>query len=258
MVREYDEELNRWARPPILAPALLRALTPLAGLSFVEGSGERKLALSCNGALKSGNDPYLSSLARQRGARFLITGNMVSQEVEGEAPEHGSFIVATSELRVLECDGGDEVVINDLASTSVARAARSLEIVDRRMMHASADKIGQYLSDDLRGLLLGQSHPPVLVKVSFNGVRPEWQHELRQGLGGLPSVQRYFRRGYSQGLFRLDVILRKDEDDFVTQLEAYPFEAFRLEADRDSFSHSLVYTLRQRRPSPKLALSPGP
>jgi hypothetical protein len=211
----------------------------------VGGSGDTTLAAYANGAIRSGNDAFLQSLALSRGARFLVVGNLVSRELREDELSRHPLISAEAEIRVLETHAGGDLVVSDLAASSTARSGRSLEIVDPPVMRAAAARAAAYVKDDMQGLLLGQAHPPLLVNASFNGVKQAWLRELRQGLGGLPTVQRFFRRGFSSGVFRADVILRGDEPAFLAQLLALRFKGFVLEQDKDVGPGTLVFTLRR-------------
>src|SRR6185503_4578561 len=99
-------------------------------------------------------------------------------------------------------------------------------------------------------------HPALLLKVSFNNVKEAWFPELRQGLGRLPSVSRFFKRGFASGVFRADVILRKQEALFLGQLMAVPFKNFTLELE-DEPGDGLVFTLRKA-PDPPPTPTPTP
>ena len=245
LARDYDQELKAWARPAILGPALMGALKELPGLRLVDGSGTTTLAAYANNAIRSGKDFFVQDMARERGARFVVVGNLVSEEIRDDNLRRTALMSGLAEIRILESDEGGEMVVNDVATTLTARAGRSLEIVGPKIMRATAAKAAAYIRDDMERLLRGEAHAPLLAKVSFNGVSEAWVSELRQGLGGLPSVQRFFKRGFSDGIFRADVMLRGSEADFLAQLQGVHFRQFKLEPDKDSKELDRVYTLRK-------------
>jgi hypothetical protein len=255
--RDYDSELKAWARPAILGPAMVEALKGLPGLQLVDGSGSTSLAYHANNAIKKGQDFFLQELARGRGADFCVVGNLVSEELKDDNLRRTALISAVAEIRILEALEGGDVVVSDTATTLMARAARSLEIVGPLAMRGAAAKAAEYLKDDMQGLLLGQAHPPLLLKASFNGVEEAWLRGLRQGLGGLKSVQRFFKRGYSARLFRADLILRKSADEFLAELMAHPFDGFTLQREASPKDEGLVFTLRAA-PIPTPTPTPTP
>jgi hypothetical protein len=243
--RDYDKELKAWARPSILGPAMAAALENVAGLELVDGSGSTLLAAFANNAIKTGQDFFLQKLARERGARFVVVGNLVSDEIRDDNLRRTALMSGVAEVRVLEAHENGDVLVSDTATTTMARAGRSLEIVGPQVMRLAAARAARYLADDMEGLLRGEPHPSRLAKISFNNAREDWVRELRQGLGSLPSLQRFFKRGYASGVFRVDVILRKPDAEFLAQLKALDFKKFTLEQESSPEEGAWVFTLRK-------------
>jgi hypothetical protein len=233
LARDYDKELKSWPRPAVLGPALLGALKDMKGLSLVEGSGDTKLAYYSNHALRSGLDDFLQAQARERGARFVVVGNLVSEELKDESPRlrRNPLMSAVAEFRVLEAFEHGDAVVSDVAVTLTARAGRALEIAGREAMEGAAQRAAKYLAGDMEDLLKGESHPPQLLKVSFSHVGDDAQRELRRKVSDLDSVQRFFKRGFAGGVFKIDVILRKSQGDFLAQLKDIVFNGFSLDEE---------------------------
>ncbi len=247
LARDYDAERGRWGRPARLGPALAQALGGLPGLELVEGSGDTTLAAYANNAIRSGQDFFLRQLARERGARLLVSGNNVVEQVREEGYARNPHMSAVAELQVLESQAGGEVLVADSATTLVARAGRSLEDAGSQALAGSAQRAALYLRGHMEALLRGEPHQPRLLKLVFNNVSEARQRELRRALSALDSVQRFFKRGFASGVLRLDVILRGGEEKFLGQLEAWPFETFLLEKEE---AEGLAFTLRPRAPTP--------
>jgi hypothetical protein len=257
LARDYDSEMKTWPKPAILGPAMYKALEGIPGLRLVEGSGDTKLAYFSNNAIKTGKDFFLQDLARERGARFVIVGNLVSEQLREDSLSQKPIMSAVAEFRVLEAHPGGDVIVNDTATTLMARGNKHLELAGLHVLRMAANRAAAYLKDDIAGLLKGEPHPAQLLKVTFNNVKESWSGELRQGLGRLPSVSRFFKRGFASGVFRADVILRKSEPIFLGQLMAVPFKAFVLELEDEPGEDSLVFTLRKG-PDPTLIPTPTP
>jgi hypothetical protein len=246
--RDYDAELNAWPKPAILGPAMLAALQDLEGIALVDGSGDTRLARHANGAIKKGEDFFLAKLGMERGARFVVAGNLVSEELQDESPKfrHNPLMQAVAELRVIEAMPGGESVAQESATAVIPRKLRSLEIVGPEVMRDAAAKIGPRLKDVMADLIQGHPHSRILLKVVFNGVRKEWYSELRRGLGNQESLSQFFKRSHSHGIFKADLLLRKSPEEFELELRDYPFDGFWLEEEEEK-AQGLAFTLRPKR-----------
>jgi hypothetical protein len=229
--RDYDKELKVWPRPAVLGPALMEALKGMKGLRLVDGSGSTTLAYFANNALRTGQDFFVQTLARERGARFVLAGNLVVEELREESSRlrRHPLMSAVAELRVLEAFERGDVVVSDVATTLCARAGRALETAGREALQGAAQRAARYVRADLEQLLQGQAHPPLLLKMVFHGVDTGRQRDLRRALSDMDAVQRFFKRSFAGGVFKIDVVLRKSEAEFLRQLKAWDFQNFTLD-----------------------------
>jgi hypothetical protein len=231
--RDYVQDTGVWPRPAVLGPLLAERLAKIPGLQVVEGSGDTFYAYRANNALKTGQDFFIKELARARGAQWVLAGNCVAETMRaGADPEgRGRRVQGLAELRLLETqgeDGGLELV-NESANTLVARAGRPLEQAAREAMEAASAEAANNLVYHLQNLLAGKAHAEKLISLQFEGADKDSWSQLRAALGGMDSVQRVFRRSFAAGLLKVDVMLRKQEEDFRSQWEAQAWKGQRPE-----------------------------
>ncbi len=248
VARDYDAELKDWPKPPYLGPALYQSLSSLKGLSLVAGSGDRTLAVKANHALKSGFDDYLRQLGREKGARWVVAGNLVVDLMNHQTPwfEKHPQMSAHAEYKVVESFAAGETLLADTANTLVARRERPLYIARKEALQAASSKAAAYLSDGMINLLEGKAHESSLRRLVFSGVDDVAWAELRRALNQMDSVRRYFKRRYAQRVLNLDLVLRKPLPEFLDQLQSWPWLGFSLSVETGVSDADLKFTLRAK------------
>ena len=225
--RDFNQDLGLWPRPAVLGPLLAERLGSVKGLEIVDGSGDTYFAYRANNALKSGQDFYLKEMGRARGAQWVLAGNCVAETVVAtkDPDGKGRRVQGLTELRLIETEGDDSglELVSESATTLVARAGRPLELAAREAMEASSTLAASYLAYHLQNLLAGRSHADKLVKLQFEGADKNAWNNIRGALGAMDSVLRLFRRRFSGGVLKVDVILRKEESEFMAQWASAPW-----------------------------------
>jgi len=248
LARDYDADIKDWPKPPYLGPALKASLAGLQGISLVAGSGDHALAAQANHALKSGLDDYLKQLGREKGARWVVAGNLVVDLMDHQTPWFSKHpqMSANAEYKVIESFGAGETLLADTANTLCARRERPLYIARKEALRAAADKAAAYLADGMATLLQGKAHESALRKMVVSGVDDAAWAELRRALNQMDSVRRYFKRRYAQRVLSLDLVLRKPLLEFTSQLLAWPWVGFSLSLEDSDNDAALRLTLRSR------------
>lgn len=225
LARDYNQDLGLWPRPAVLGPLLAERLAKLKGITVAEGSGDTFHGYRANGALKAGIDEHLKAIAREKGARWVLAGNVVAESLRepGERRVQGQ-----AELRLMEVDGEDGglELVSEAGTTRVARAGRALELAAREAMEAASHEAAGHLEWHLGNLLSGRSHGQVLLKLVLEGADAEALSELRGRLAGMDSVQKVFRRSYQKKVASFDLLLRKSLAEFDAQWAALPGTGF--------------------------------
>jgi hypothetical protein len=221
IARDFNKDVGLWPRPAVLGPLLSERLADLSGLRVVEGSGDTYYAYRANAALKSGQDFFLKELARARGARWVVLGNCVVESLRGNA---GRWVRGVAEVRVLEAEGDSEglELVSESGDTRVARLGRPLELVARQAFEAASAEVAEHLAWQLQNLLQGKAHSETLLRLTLSGANAESLERLKARLAGMDSVQKVFRRSYSRGEARFDLLLRKSLADFDAQWSTWP------------------------------------
>ncbi len=224
VARDYNEDIGLWPRPAVLGPLLAERLARLPGLEVVAGSGEARFAHEANGALKKGDDAYLKSLARERGARWAVVGNCVAASAPRPGLPPGRWERATAEVRVLDVDDppGALPLVSESGDTIVARAGRPLELAARQALEAASDQASRYTLWEIEDLLAGRPHAVTLLRLVVEGASKGALEALRRRLDALDSVQRFFRRRYYGHVADFDLMLRRPAGVFDAQWAALP------------------------------------
>jgi hypothetical protein len=222
VARDYNQDLGLWPHPPVLGPLLAERMAAIPGIEVVEGSGDTLFAYRANHALKSGEDDFLKQLALGQGARWLLAGNCVTDTPPQESAPSLRRVRAQAEVRLLEADGGDGglELVSEAAVTRVARAGRPIEQASREASEAASDEVARYVEGHVEDLLQGRAHAEVLIQLEADNVNQEALEALRVRLESLDSVQRVFRRRFSNRTAVFDLVLRKDVADFDAQWAA--------------------------------------
>jgi hypothetical protein len=226
--RDFNQDLGLWPRPAVLGPLLAERLAKIPGLQVVDGSGDTFFAYRANNALKSGQDFFLKEMGRARDAQWVVAGNCVAETALASSdPEgRGRRVRGLTELRLLETEGNDDglELVSENANTLVARAGRPLELAVREAMEASSSEAAGYLEYHIENLLAGRSHADKLLKLQFEGAGKDAWASIRAAMGRMDSVERVFRRSFSGGVLKVDVMLRKEESDFLDQWKSAPWK----------------------------------
>ena len=113
-------------------------------------------------------------------------------------------------------------------------------------IEAAADKLASHLKFHFGELLQGRSHSRKIVSFSFINISAESLARLKRALGSLDSVQRMFSRRFTNGIYKVDLVPRRDENDLAGEVENMDIAGMRLEAGGKDAAGAIVYTLRSR------------
>jgi hypothetical protein len=152
----------------------------------------------------------------------VLVGNCVTDTPPQESAASLRRVRGQAEVRLLEADGEDGglELVSEEAVTRVARAGRPIEQASWEASEAASDEVARYVEGHVEDLLQGRAHAEVLVQLEADNVSQDALDALRVRLESLDSVQRVFRRRFSDRTAVFDLVLRKDVADFDAQWAA--------------------------------------
>jgi hypothetical protein len=247
LAEDYDKARKARPRKPVLAPALMQALSASAGVSFADQSGSTRLARKAAAALK-GNDSLARRVGRELSARWVLVGNSLASEVKPPAKAKGrkklTVVKAVAEARVLDVISGATVAF-DAANTRFAVAkGQSLAEARGKALDAVSLKLAEYMAFHMGTLAQGETHATALQPMSVKNVRnAEQATRLRDALGSLESVKRVIFRKWAEKRLRLDLMLRVAPKDLREQLTKMDLSPYRLVPASLSDESGLIFSL---------------
>ena len=252
LARDFDRDSGRWPNPSVLGPVLVRELGSSfpRQLTMVDGSGNTYFSRMANHAIKTADDTWLRTLGLKMGARWILVGNLVVRDPDldpGAATTHQpQEYRARAEARLIESHPGGDILVSDVANTTVARVGRPRAQSQRLALEGAASVLAQRLKYHFKGLFEGRTRSESLASFSFNNVHADVLPRLKKSLADLEEVQRLFSRRFSNGVYKVDLVPRYTAARLLDRVSRLELEAYRLEAGGRDGAGAVVYTLRER------------
>jgi hypothetical protein len=249
LARDFDRDSGKWPRPPVLGPALVRELGAAypRQLTLVDGSGGTYLARTANHAIKTGDDTWLRTLGLKMGAQWILVGNLVVRDPglnnELASSYNPPVFQARAEARLIESFPGGDILVSDASNTTVARVGRPRHASRRLALDSAAEELAGHLKYHFGELFMGRSHSQTLMSFSFQNVTAASLPKLKRALGALDSVQRMFSRRFAGGIFKVDLVPRRDAQHLAGQVARLNMPGFSLTDGGLDAAGARVYTL---------------